>query len=175
MSHQVLIVMGSDSDYPVLTPCLDLLDTFDIQYQVRICSAHRSPQMAADLAVQAESAGFSVIIAAAGLAAHLPGVLAAWTTLPVIGVPIESGPLAGQDALYAVVQMPPGVPVATVGINGSVNAAILAAQIIGVHHDDIRRQLHQYKATLRQSVSDRQKKIDQILNDRQVKTRQSLS
>jgi 5-(carboxyamino)imidazole ribonucleotide mutase len=116
-----------------------------------------------------------VIIAAAGLAAHLPGVLAAWTTLPVIGVPIESGPLAGQDALYAVVQMPPGVPVATVGINGSVNAAILAAQIIGVHHDDIRRQLHQYKATLMQSVSDRQKKIDQILNDRQVKTKQSLS
>jgi 5-(carboxyamino)imidazole ribonucleotide mutase len=155
--------MGSDSDYPVMTACIKTLDDFGIPCRVRICSAHRSPAEAADLAKNAADEGFAVIIAAAGLAAHLPGVLAAWTTLPVIGVPIKSGALAGQDALYSIVQMPAGIPVATVAIDGAANAAILAAQILAIRDTGLQARLKEHKAKLAASVSERQKRLDEKL------------
>lgn len=166
MRDSVLVVMGSDSDYPVMAACIKTLDDFGIPNRVRICSAHRSPGAAADLAQNAADEGFAVIIAAAGLAAHLPGVMAAWTTLPVIGVPIKSGALAGQDALYAIVQMPAGIPVATVAIDGAVNAAILAAQILGVHNTDMQAKLKAHKEKLAASVAERQKKLDEKIGTR---------
>lgn len=164
MHDSVLVVMGSDSDYSVMSACLKMLDDFEIPHRVRICSAHRSPAEAADLAAHAAAEGFAVIIAAAGLAAHLPGVLAAWTTLPVIGVPIKSGALAGQDALYSIVQMPTGIPVATVAIDGAANAAILAVQILAVHDKALQDRLKEYKVRLAASVSDRQKRLDEKLS-----------
>ncbi|MDW7659348.1 MAG: 5-(carboxyamino)imidazole ribonucleotide mutase [Bacillota bacterium] len=155
MRDSVLVVMGSDSDYPVMSACIKTLDGFGIPCRVRICSAHRSPAEAASLAANAADEGFAVIIAAAGLAAHLPGVLAAWTTLPVIGVPINSGSLAGLDALYSIVQMPAGIPVATVAIDGAVNAAILAAQILAVHNAELQTRLKAHKDKLASSVAER--------------------
>lgn len=165
MQDQVLVVLGSDSDFPVMSACVRLLQDFGVAFQVKICSAHRSPELAATLARQAAGRGFSVIIAAAGLAAHLPGVLAAYTTLPVIGVPIKSGALAGQDALYAIVQMPTGIPVATVAIDGAANAAILAVQILALGNDSLSVQLRQYKEKLAASVQDRQARLDEQLRD----------
>lgn len=146
------IVMGSDSDLPVLQDAAKLLDQFGIPYEVIIASAHRVPEKTAEYARTAEERGLKVIIAAAGLAAHLPGVIAAQTPLPVIGVPICSGALAGVDALYAIVQMPPGIPVATVAINGAKNAAVLAAQIIGCQQPEILERIKLYKADLAKSV-----------------------
>lgn len=128
---RVGIVMGSSSDRPLADEAGKLLEELGIPYEMRIISAHRTPREAATYAETAASRGIGVLIAVAGLAAHLPGVLAAYTTLPVIGVPVETGPLRGLDALVAMVQMPPGVPVATVGIGGARNAALLAAAILG--------------------------------------------
>lgn len=164
MKDAVLVVMGSDSDYSVMSSCLDMLDAFSIPYRVRICSAHRTPERAAELAKNADDEGYRVIIAAAGLAAHLPGVLAAWTTLPVIGVPIQNGPLNGQDALYSIVQMPTGVPVATVAINGAANAAILAAEMIALYRVPVKEKLIAYKQKLADSVGERQDRLDAKLN-----------
>ncbi len=163
MRRKVLVVMGSDSDYPVMAPGLTMLKSFAIGFDVRICSAHRSPGLAAELACGAAAAVYQVIIAAAGLAAHLPGVLAAWTTLPVIGVPVKSGALAGQDALYAIVQMPTGIPVATVAIDGAANAAILAAQIVALQDQDLSQKLLAYKEELKHTVEERQAKLEQKL------------
>ena len=129
---KVGIVMGSDSDLPVLQKAIDTLKSLEIPYEVHIYSAHRTPEQAKDFAVSARKKGFGVIIAAAGMAAHLAGAVAANTTLPVIGIPCKSSVLDGMDALLSTVQMPPGIPVATVAINGGVNAALLAAQILGV-------------------------------------------
>lgn len=157
---KVLVIMGSDSDLPVMEPGLRSLSDFHVPFEVRICSAHRTPALASSLAAQAESDGYGVIIAAAGLAAHLPGVLAAHTTLPVIGVPIASGPLAGQDALYAIVQMPTGIPVATVAINGAANAAILAVQILAGSEPELRVRLRDHKRTMETAVEERQKRLD---------------
>lgn len=165
MQDQVLVVMGSDSDFPVMSACVRLLQDFGVAFQVKICSAHRSPELAATLARQAAGRGFAVIIAAAGLAAHLPGVLAAYTTLPVIGVPIKSGALAGQDALYAIVQMPTGIPVATVAIDGAANAAILAVQILALGNESLSIRLRQYKDKLATSIQDRQARLDEQLRD----------
>ena len=165
MTYSALVVLGSDSDYPLMKPCLTMLSEFKIPFQVQICSAHRSPELARELAGSARDNGVAVIIAAAGLAAHLPGVLAAWTTVPVIGVPIATGPLAGQDALLAIVQMPPGVPVATVAINGAVNAALLAAQIIGIHDEAVNERLNDYKVSLKRSVHNKQQALDRLLED----------
>lgn len=169
MPKKVLVVMGSDSDLPVLLPCLDTLDRLKIGYKVRICSAHRSSELAIQLADQARDQGFLVIIAAAGLAAHLPGVLASRTTLPVIGIPIASGPLSGQDALYAIVQMPPGVPVATVAINGAVNGAVLAAQMLALSDQALEQRLRTYRQELEEAVVDKQAQLDQTLLDRSPK------
>jgi len=152
---KVLVIMGSDSDFPVMESCFKLLNKFDISYEAKICSAHRSPYQAAQIASSAKSDGFSVIIAAAGLAAHLPGVLAAYTILPVIGVPCKGGALQGVDALYSIVQMPAGIPVATVAIDGAANAAILAAQILALGDEDLSQKLIHYKEELEASVEQR--------------------
>ena len=154
----VAVVMGSDSDLSVMQGCVDQLREFGLEPAVRIISAHRTPQVAAEFAQTAEARGVKVIIAAAGMAAHLAGALAAWTTLPVIGVPLasEGGP-AGLDALLSTVQMPPGVPVATVAIGkaGAKNAAFLAVQILALSDASLREKLHQFKAKQEQKVREK--------------------
>lgn len=138
---KVGIIMGSDSDLPILQKTIDTLKTLEIPYEVHIYSAHRTPVEARDFAVNARANGFGAIIAAAGMAAHLAGAIAANTTLPVIGIPCKSTVLDGMDALLSTVQMPSGIPVATVAINGGANAALLAAQIIAVGDADLAAKL----------------------------------
>ena len=146
----VAVVMGSKSDTEALQPTLEILTKLGIEHEVNIISAHRTPEKAREYALAARGRGIEVIIAAAGMAAHLPGVLASWTTLPVIGIPIASGELKGVDALYSIVQMPPGIPVATVAIGsaGAKNAAYLAAEILGIKHDKIRQAYENYRKEL---------------------------
>jgi phosphoribosylaminoimidazole carboxylase PurE protein len=154
----VAVVMGSDSDWNVMQGCVDQLREFGVEPKVRILSAHRTPQAAAEFAQTAEALGIKVIIAAAGMAAHLAGALAAWTTLPVIGVPLTSeGGLAGMDALLSTVQMPPGVPVATVAIGkaGAKNAALLAVQILALADPALRDQLVRFKKKQEQKVREK--------------------
>ena len=154
----VAVVMGSDSDLSVMQSCVDQLREFGIEPVVRILSAHRTPQAAAEFAQTAEARGVRVIIAAAGMAAHLAGAMAAWTTLPVIGVPLTSeGGLAGLDALLSTVQMPPGVPVATVAIGktGAGNAALLAVQILALADASLRDKLVQFKQRQEQKVREK--------------------
>lgn len=133
--------MGSKSDFPVAQKAIDMLQELSIPYEVHIYSAHRTPEQARDFALTAREKGFGAIIAMAGMAAHLAGSIAANTTLPVIGVPCKGGMMDGLDALLSTVQMPSGIPVATVAMNGGTNAALLAAQILGVEDHDIARQL----------------------------------
>jgi 5-(carboxyamino)imidazole ribonucleotide mutase len=144
------VVMGSKSDAETVQAGLDILKEFGIDYEVNIISAHRTPEKARQYGISARDRGIEVIIAAAGGAAHLPGVLASWTTLPVIGVPLSGTDLKGMDALYAIVQMPAGIPVATVAIGtaGVKNAAYLAAEILGLKHDSIRQAYDKYRAGL---------------------------
>ncbi len=139
--RKVGIVMGSDSDLPVIQKAVDTLKALGIPYEVHVYSAHRTPQEARDFALNARSAGFGAIIAAAGMAAHLAGAIAANTTLPVIGIPCKSSVLDGIDALLSTVQMPSGIPVATVAVNGGVNAALLCAQIIAVEDAELAARL----------------------------------
>jgi 5-(carboxyamino)imidazole ribonucleotide mutase len=143
----VAVAMGSKSDAEAVQPTLDILTELNIDHEVNVISAHRTPEKAKQYAQEARGRGIEVIIAAAGMAAHLPGVLASWTTLPVIGIPIASGELKGVDALYSIVQMPPGIPVATVAIGsaGAKNAAYLAAEILGIKHDKIRQAYEKYR------------------------------
>ena len=138
---KVGIVMGSDSDLPILRKAMDMLDTLAVPYETHIYSAHRTPVEARDFALNARVNGFGCIIAAAGMAAHLAGAIAANTTLPVIGIPCKGGMMDGLDALLATVQMPTGIPVATVAVNGGANAALLAAQILAVSDADIAAKL----------------------------------
>jgi 5-(carboxyamino)imidazole ribonucleotide mutase len=147
----VAVVMGSNSDAEAIKPTLDILDALDIEHEVSVISAHRTPEKARQYALSARGRGIEVIIAAAGGAAHLPGFLASWTTLPVIGVPIASGELKGVDALYSIVQMPAGIPVAAVAIGsaGAKNAAYLAAEILGIKHDKIRKAYENYRNELK--------------------------
>jgi len=147
---KVGVVMGSKSDTDALQPALDVLKELGIDYEVNVISAHRTPGKARQYGQEARSRGIEVIIAAAGGAAHLPGVLASWTTLPVIGVPLASSELKGIDALYSIVQMPAGIPVATVAIGtaGAKNAAYLAAEILGLRHDRIRDAYEKYRSEL---------------------------
>jgi 5-(carboxyamino)imidazole ribonucleotide mutase len=142
--------MGSKSDAEVIQAALDVLANLGIEHEVNVISAHRNPEKAKQYAQSARERGVEVIIAAAGMAAHLPGVLASWTTLPVIGVPIASGELKGVDALYSIVQMPSGIPVAcmAIGSAGAKNAAYLAAEILGLKHDKIRRAYEKYRSEL---------------------------
>lgn len=140
--------MGSKSDTQVMQPASDILNEFGIENEVYVISAHRTPQKCAELAMGAVDAGFEVIIAGAGGAAHLPGVISSMTPLPVIGVPVKSAALNGMDSLLSIVQMPSGVPVATVGIDGAKNAGILAAQIIGVGDPSVQKKVVEYKEKL---------------------------
>ena len=138
---KVGIIMGSDSDLPVVKKAVDMLESFGVPYEVRVLSAHRTPVEAAEFSTNAKANGFGAIIAAAGMAAHLAGAVAANTTLPVIGIPILSGNLGGMDALLSTVQMPTGIPVATVAVNGAGNAALLAIQILAVSDDELAQKL----------------------------------
>ena len=156
---KVLVVMGSDSDLKVMEKCVDRLKSFDIPTEVRICSAPRTPAAAEQLAKNAAAEGFGVIIAAAGKAAHLGGVLAAYTTLPVIGVPMATSVMGGMDSLLSIVQMPKGIPVATVAIDGADNAAILAAQMIALSDDALAQKLAQFKADMAAEVTAKDEKV----------------
>lgn len=152
MKPKVGIIMGSDSDLPVMKEAAEVLETFGISSEMTIVSAHRTPDRMAKYAKAAGERGIKVIIAGAGGSAHLPGMVASMTHLPVIGVPVESKSLHGMDSLLSIVQMPPGVPVATVAINGAKNAGILAAQIIGVAESQIARKVSRYKKRLEVDV-----------------------
>lgn len=153
MSKKVAVIMGSDSDFPVVSPAIRRLKNFGIPVEVRVMSAHRTPDASAEFSRNAKAEGFGVIIAAAGKAAHLGGVLAAHTTLPVIGIPVKSSTLDGLDALLATVQMPAGIPVATVAIDGADNAAILAAQMLALSDENLAAQLEQMKADMEEGVA----------------------
>ena len=144
---KVGIVMGSDSDLPILRKAMDTLDSLGIPYEAHVYSAHRTPEQARDFALHARQNGFGAMIAAAGMAAHLAGAIAANTTIPVIGIPCKSSNLDGIDALLSTVQMPSGIPVATVAINGAVNAALLAAQIIAVSDEALAAKLDAKRAS----------------------------
>jgi phosphoribosylaminoimidazole carboxylase PurE protein len=164
----VMIVLGSDSDLPVMSKCLDILDRFKVPYQAAVCSAHRTPDDCAELAKTAAGRGIRVVIAAAGGAAHLGGVIAAHTILPVIAVPIASTPLAGFDSLLSMVQMPPGIPVATVAVGefGAVNAGILAVQILALGDAKLAERLHQHKAEMVTKVHEKNDQMAATLRAR---------
>lgn len=161
MTKKVAIIMGSDSDFPTVKNACHTLKKFDIEYEAHVLSAHRTPEQACNFASDAKKNNFGVIIAAAGKAAHLAGVLAAHTTLPVIGIPIKSSTLDGLDALLSTVQMPSGIPVATVAIDGAENAALLAAQILAVSDDGIAAKLLEFKSEMAEIVLEKDKKIMQ--------------
>ncbi|HIU49121.1 MAG TPA: 5-(carboxyamino)imidazole ribonucleotide mutase [Candidatus Avimonoglobus intestinipullorum] len=156
---KVAIVMGSDSDFDKLKGCIKVLKRFNIEVDVNVISAHRTPEQAEQFAKSAEENGIEVIIAAAGKAAHLGGVLAAFTTLPVIGVPIKSSTMDGMDSLLSMVQMPKGIPVATVAIDGGDNAGILAAQMLSLKYDSLKAQLKQFKKEMAEEVLRKNEKI----------------
>ncbi|MBR5134791.1 MAG: 5-(carboxyamino)imidazole ribonucleotide mutase [Clostridia bacterium] len=161
MAKKVAIIMGSDSDRPVVQKAMDKLASFGISYETHVFSAHRTPVQAAEFARSARDNGFGVLIAAAGKAAHLAGALAAQTTLPIIGIPIKSSTLDGLDALLSTVQMPAGMPVATVAIDGAENAAILAAQMLALSDDALADKL----ATMREEMTAAVLKKDQALQE----------
>ncbi len=156
------IIMGSDSDLDIMKEAGETLEGFGVSYEYTICSAHRLPDETAEYAKNAASRGMKVIIAGAGGAAHLAGVLAAYTVLPVVGVPIKSGNLSGIDSLYSIVQMPKGIPVATVAINGSANAALLAVQVLAVSDDNMRLALVKYRQQMADGVLKKDKKLKEI-------------
>jgi len=161
---KVGIVMGSDSDLPILRKTMDTLKSLDIPFECHVYSAHRTPVEARDFAVNARANGFGVIIAAAGMAAHLAGAVAANTTLPVIGIPCKGPVLDGMDALLATVQMPSGIPVATVAINGGANAALLAAQILAVSDNEIAAKLDAKRVSDAQAVLKKDAALQEELN-----------
>ncbi|MEL7646525.1 MAG: 5-(carboxyamino)imidazole ribonucleotide mutase [Sedimentibacter sp.] len=160
------IIMGSDSDFQVVEKGYNILKDFGVEVDVRVISAHRTPDVAINFAKDAEQNGYELLIGAAGKAAHLPGVLAGCTPLPVIGLPISSTELDGLDALLAIVQMPPGVPVATVAINGADNAALLAVQILSVKHEELRSKFKEYKKQMAEKVILKDKKLNEKLNSK---------
>lgn len=159
---QISIIMGSDSDLLIMSAAATILDEFSLPYELTIISAHRTPLRMVEYAKAATKRGIKVIIAGAGGAAHLPGMIAAITPLPVIGVPVQSKTMSGIDSLYSIVQMPPGVPVATVAINGSMNAGLLAVQIIATSDPKLFKKLETYKLTLSDSVEKKAKKLEKI-------------
>jgi len=156
----VLIIMGSDSDAEVMSQAAAALDEAGIPYEMTVASAHRSPERTQRVIRDAEANGAAVFIAGAGMAAHLPGVVASLTTKPVIGVPLASGALNGVDALYAIVQMPPGIPVATVAIGGARNAGVLAAQIIATSDADLAARLNAQRSAMADAVTTKSKKVE---------------
>ena len=159
---QVAIIMGSDSDLKVMKEAAEILEYFDIEYELTIVSAHRTPERMVQYAFNAMEKGIKVIIAGAGGSAHLPGMIAALTSIPVIGVPIKSSSVEGLDSLLSIVQMPPGIPVATVAINGSKNAGILACQILSTQNKVLLDKLENYKKEMKNQVISKAKKLDII-------------
>ena len=162
---KVGIVMGSDSDMPVMSKAADILEKLGIDYEMKIISAHREPDVFFEYAKTAEEKGFKVIIAGAGMAAHLPGMCAAIFPMPVIGIPMHTTSLGGRDSLYSIVQMPSGIPVATVAIDGAANAAILAAKILSVSDKDLRKKLKDYKVTMKEGVLKKDAKLAELGHD----------
>lgn len=163
MQPQVAIIMGSDSDLPVLEPAIKTLAEFGVETEVVVASAHRTPDRVHDFAAGAAARGIKVIIAAAGGAAHLPGVVAAYTTLPVIGVPVAGGALSGFDALLSIVQMPSGIPVATMAVNGAKNAALYAVAVLALSDAALAAKLADYRARLAQEVADKARRVQEQL------------
>jgi len=158
----VAIVMGSDSDLPTMQAAIAICEEFRVAYEVAIVSAHRTPERMVEFAQQAHLRDLKVIIAGAGGAAHLPGMVASLTPLPVIGVPVPSRHLQGLDSLYSIVQMPAGIPVATVAIGNAKNAGLLAVQILAAHQPELLQQVQHYRQTLRESVQQKQGRLDQL-------------
>lgn len=162
---KVGIIMGSDSDLPIMEKCAEALDQFGIEWEMVVSSAHRHPEKTAKFARGAAEAGIGVIVAGAGGAAHLPGVIASMTFLPVIGVPVAIEPLQGVDSLHSIVQMPQGIPVATVTINGAYNAGLLAAQILAVGDETLQKKLTAYRDTLALKVEEKDKKLQEKIKE----------
>ncbi|MCR5255005.1 MAG: 5-(carboxyamino)imidazole ribonucleotide mutase [Acetatifactor sp.] len=158
----VSIVMGSDSDMPVMAKAADILDKFGIPYEMTIISAHREPDVFFNYAKTAEERGIKVVIAGAGMAAHLPGMCAAIFPMPVIGIPMHTTSLGGRDSLYSIVQMPSGIPVATVAINGGANAGILAAKILSVSDPKLLQKVKDYATSLKEQVEAKDKKLQEV-------------
>ncbi len=156
---KVAILMGSDSDFPVVERAINVLKAFDVQVVARVLSAHRTPHIAVDFAMKAEAEGIEVIIGAAGKAAHLPGVIAGVTTLPVIGLPIKSSTLDGLDSLLSIVQMPSGIPVATVAVDGAENAGLLAVQMLSIKYPELRAKMKHYKEEMAKNVLEKDASI----------------
>ncbi|MDA0978045.1 MAG: 5-(carboxyamino)imidazole ribonucleotide mutase [Proteobacteria bacterium] len=154
------IIMGSDSDLPTMEPAATILESLAVPYELTIVSAHRTPERMYEYAKSAEARGLRVIIAGAGGAAHLPGMVASLTVLPVIGVPVSATMLDGQDALLSIVQMPAGIPVATVAIDNAVNAGLLAARILGVADESLRSRLHDYQKSLEAKVGEKIERVE---------------
>lgn len=159
---QIGIIMGSDSDMPVMAKAADVLEELGIEFEMNIISAHREPEVFFEYARNAEAKGFKVIIAGAGMAAHLPGMCAAIFPMPVIGVPMHTTSLGGRDSLYSIVQMPSGIPVATVAINGGANAGLLAAKILAVADDGLLTRLKIYSEKLSQAVQEKDKRLKEV-------------
>ena len=157
MSKKVAVIMGSDSDFPVVKSALTELKKYGVEFECRVMSAHRTPDAAIQFSANAKKNGFGVIIAAAGMAAHLAGVLAAKTTLPVIGIPCKSAQLDGMDALLATVMMPTGIPVATVAVDGAANAAILAVEMLALSDETLDKKLEDMKAEMEKGVAEKDK------------------
>lgn len=162
MMYKVGIIMGSDSDLPVMSEAAKMLDHFEIPYEITIVSAHRTPDRMFDYAKTAKARGLNVIIAGAGGAAHLPGMVASLTSLPVIGVPVKTSTMSGIDSLYSIVQMPGGIPVATMAINGAKNAGILAAKIIGTFDEKVSKALISYASSLESEVLEKAEKLNKM-------------
>ncbi|NLB81519.1 MAG: 5-(carboxyamino)imidazole ribonucleotide mutase [Clostridiaceae bacterium] len=162
---KVAVVMGSDSDFPVIAKCLGILKEFNVEYEVFVISAHRTPKRAAQFALNAEEEGFGVIIAAAGKAAHLAGVIASYTILPVIGLPIRSSTLDGLDSLLSTVQMPKGVPVATVAVDGAENAGLLAVEMLAISDRSLKTALFEYRNKISKEVEEKDRKIKDEANN----------
>src|SRR6056297_72985 len=161
MKPRVGVIMGSDSDLPVMKEAAEILDKFEVEYELTVVSAHRTPDRLYNYAETAEEKGLDVIIAGAGGAAHLPGMIAAVTTIPVIGVPVKTSKLSGLDSLYSIVQMPPGVPVATVAINGAKNAALLAVQILARSDEELNQKQKEYRREMKEKVLDTAEKLEE--------------
>lgn len=160
---KVAIIMGSDSDLPVVKKAIDIFREFGVEFEAKVSSAHRTPHQTVEYVENAEENGIELIIGAAGKAAHLPGVIASVTTLPVIGLPIKSSTMDGMDSLLSIVQMPSGVPVATVGINAAENAGLLAIQILAVKYPELKEKLVAYKKIMAEQVIEKDRKLQEQL------------
>ncbi len=158
----ISIIMGSDSDLPIMKEAAEMLEEFEVEYEIKIVSAHRTPKLMYDFAQSAQERGLKVIIAGAGGSAHLPGMVASLTTLPVIGVPVQTKTLSGIDSLYSIVQMPSGIPVATVAINGAKNAGLLAVKILATNDEKLTNRLEKYMKDLEKMVLEKGENLEKV-------------